>query len=106
MFGSAQGGEAASNDFVLCEGTGGNHSLGSATSGLHHGKSVVLETPFGMVEMQGSCPLGLSWHMEGRTEGDLGPSSVIRWCFYLMWDPGTGLDDTSPTLAAMSVGCF
>lgn len=57
-----------------------------------------------MVDRLWSCPSDLSWHTHGRPEEP--SSSVIRGHFYLSWVPGTGLDDTSSTLAAMSVGCF
>lgn len=82
-------------------------SLGSAKSGFHLWEvRLCWKHPLGWWRYKGAAPLGLSWHTECETEEDLNPSSVIRWHFYLSWNPGIGLDDTSSTLAGMSMGYF
>ena len=68
------------------------------------GGQMVWKHPF--VDMHGSCPLRtVTAYRVGDRRG-LESLQSDKWCFYLSWNPGIGLDDTSPILDGMSTGCF
>lgn len=53
------------------------------------------------------CPsTTVTAHKVENKRGFKSSPSVIRQCFYLSWNSGIGPDDTSATLAEMSVDCF
>lgn len=58
----------------------------------------------GRGEWVASCPQDCRG-VQSRGKGAPG-RSTIRECPYLIWNSATGPDDTSPTLAGMSVDCW